>query len=105
MNILNQIKAIGADGSETLTPREMGGNADLKAIKRLLGDTMFLQGGFDQLHGFVNCTKEETKSMVYQCFEKAGSSGGYIICPSDHFFDADLENVKAFAEAAKECRY
>ena len=104
-HILNQIMAIGADGSETLTPREMGGNADLGTIKRRLGDKMFLQGGFDQLHGFVNCTKEETKKMVYQCFEKAGSNGGYIICPSDHFFDADVENVKAFAEAAKECRY
>ena len=66
---------------------------------------MFLQGGFDQLHGFLHCPPEKTKKMVYECFEKAGNNGGYIICPSDHFFDADSENIKAFAQAARECVY
>jgi hypothetical protein len=105
MNILELIKATGADGCETLTPPEMGGNAQLELIKKKLGKTMFLQGGFDQLHGFLNCTVRNTKKMVNNCFEKAGKGGGYIICPSDHFFDANIENVKAFAEAAKECTY
>ncbi len=105
MQILNQIKAMGADGSETLTPPGLGGNVQLEIVKEMLGDTMFLQGGFDQLHGFLNCTVEKTKKMVHDCFEKAGKGGGYIICPSDHFFDADIENIKAFAQAAKECTY
>ena len=74
-------------------------------IKEELGKSMFLQGGFDQLHGFLNCSVEKTKKMVYECFAKAGAGGGYIICPSDHFFDANIENIKAFAEAAKECTY
>jgi uroporphyrinogen decarboxylase len=104
-DILDQIKKTGADGSETLTPRGMGGNVDLKEVKKTLGDTMFLQGGFDQLHGFMDCTVGHTKKMVYDCFEKAGEGGGYIICPSDHFFDASLENVKAYSEAARECIY
>ena len=105
MHILDQIKSTGADGSETLTPPGMGGNARLDVIKDKLGKSMFLQGGFDQLHGFVSCPPEKTKRMVFECFEKAGGDGGYIICPSDHFFDAGLENVRAFAEAAKECVY
>jgi uroporphyrinogen decarboxylase len=105
MDILEQIKATGADGSETLTPRGMGGNVELDVVKASLGRTMFLQGGFDQLHGFVNCSVEKTKQMVYECFEKAGTGGGYIICPSDHFFDANIENVKAFGDAARECTY
>lgn len=104
-DILGLIKATGADGSETLTPRAMGGNVDLKTVKQKLGDSMFLQGGFDQLHGFFDCSIDRTKRMVYDCFEKAGRGGGYIICPSDHFFDAAPENVKAYAEAAKECTY
>lgn len=105
MNILDQIKATGADGSETLTPQGMGGNADLEEIKNKFGEIMFLQGGFDQLHGFKDCSTDVTRSMVFDCFEKAGPDGGYVICPSDHFFDADVANVRAFAEAAKECRY
>ncbi|MBN2322282.1 MAG: hypothetical protein JXQ30_00990 [Spirochaetes bacterium] len=105
MDILSGIRATGADGSETLTPRGMGGNVDLRRVKKTLGGGMFLQGGFDQLHGFVNCDVETTKRMVKKCFEEAGEGGGYIVCPSDHFFDAAVENVKAFAEAAKECTY
>ncbi len=105
MKILDQIKATGADGSETLTPPGMGGNARLEIIKEKLGKTMFLQGGFDQLHGFIQCPVETTKKMVFECFEKAGKDGGYVLCPSDHFFDADVANLKAFSDAAKECTY
>lgn len=105
MSILDQIKRTGADGSETLTPKGMGGNAVLEEIKRVLGDTMFLQGGFDQFHGFVDCPVEKTKELVFSCFEKAGRDGGYVLCPSDHFFEANMANVEAFAAAAKECTY
>ena len=31
--------------------------------------------------------------------------GGYILSPSDHFFVADLELLKAFADEAKRCIY
>jgi uroporphyrinogen-III decarboxylase len=105
MGLLDLILATGADGSETLTPRAMGGNADLRAIKKELGATMFLQGGFDQQHGFAGCSPEHTRRLVRECFEAAGAGGGYILCPSDHFFDADKENVRAYAEAARECTY
>jgi uroporphyrinogen decarboxylase len=105
MNILEEIRATGADGSETLTPREMGGNADLAVIKERIGRAMFLVGGFDQFHGFTNCPVERTKQMVRECFRTAGRGGGYLLCPSDHFFDADPANVMAYAQAARECVY
>jgi hypothetical protein len=31
--------------------------------------------------------------------------GGYILAPSDHFFDADMELLKAYAEEAHTCVY
>jgi uroporphyrinogen decarboxylase len=105
MNILHQIQALGADGSETLTPAAMGCNARLEVIKETLGKTMFLVGGFDQFHGFVQCPPERTREMVLDCFRKAGPNGGYLLCQSDHFFDADPQNIRAYAEAAKECVY
>ncbi|MBN1557562.1 MAG: hypothetical protein JW951_05385 [Lentisphaerae bacterium] len=37
--------------------------------------------------------------------EAAGASGGYILAPSDHFFDADPVPVTAFAEEAAACVY
>jgi hypothetical protein len=62
-------------------------------------------GGFDQYHYFVGCTPEETRAYVRKCFEEAGEGGGYILCPSDHFFDADLELIKAYADEARKCVY
>ena len=31
--------------------------------------------------------------------------GGYILCPSDNFFDAEPELIKAFADEARKCAY
>ena len=31
--------------------------------------------------------------------------GGYILSPSDHFFDAQTELIHAFAEEARSCIY
>ena len=40
-----------------------------------------------------------------RCFEAAGAGGGYILSPSDHFFEADTPLLEAFAEEARECVY
>jgi len=42
---------------------------------------------------------------VRKCFNDAGQGGGYILSPSDHFFDADIELLKAFADEARRCVY
>jgi uroporphyrinogen decarboxylase len=105
MPMLGSIVDLHPTAIETLTPPAMGGDADLREIKRVLGDEMCLIGGFDQYNGFENASPEDTAKMVRRCFEEAGEGGGYILNPSDHFFDCPVENLKAYTEAARECVY
>ncbi len=105
MPILEQIAAMKPDAMETFTPRGMGGDTDLAEAKRRIGDRVCMIGGFDQGHFFRGCTPEQTRAEVRRCFEAAGAGGGYILSPSDHFFDAEPELIRAFAEAAMECTY
>jgi len=105
MPILEQIAAMGPDAMETFTPPDIGGDVDLKEARRRIGDKVCMIGGFDQFHFFTGCTPEETRAEVRRCFKAAGEGGGYILSPSDHFFDAELELVAAFADEASRCIY
>ncbi len=105
MPILEQIAAIQPDAMETFTPPEMGGDVDLAEARRRLGKQMCMIGGFDQFHFLLGCSPDETRAAVRRCFEAAGQSGGYILCPSDHFFDADLQLIEAFTDEASRCVY
>jgi hypothetical protein len=105
MPILERIAAIGTDAMETFTPPAMGGDTDLREAKRRIGDRVCMIGGFDQFHYFTGCTPEETRRQVRACFETAGEGGGYILSPSDHFFEADLALLEAFADEARRCTY
>ena len=105
MPILERIADMGPDAMETFTPKGMGGDADLREAKRRIGDRVCLIGGFDQFHHFQGCTPAETRRAVRRCFEEAGDGGGYILAPSDHFFEAEPELIRAFAGEARECRY
>jgi hypothetical protein len=105
MPILEMIADMGPDAMETFTPPGMGGDVNLREAKRRIGHRVCLIGGFDQFHYFTGCTTAETRARVRRCFEEAGEGGGYILAPSDHFFDADPELIRAFADEAGECRY
>jgi uroporphyrinogen-III decarboxylase len=105
MAFLEQIASMEPDAMETFTPPGMGGDTDLKEAKRRIGDKVCMIGGFDQFHFFSGCTPEETRAEVRRCFEAAGANGGYIVCPSDHFFDADPALINAFADEARSCTY
>jgi len=105
MPILEDIRDMGPTAIETLTPRGMGGDVDLGEVKRRVGDDVCLIGGFDQGHFFMNSTVLETKKAVRDAFESAGEGGGLILSPSDHFFDASPELLRAFADEAKSCVY
>jgi uroporphyrinogen-III decarboxylase len=105
MPILEQIAGMGPDAMETFTPVDMGGDVRLAEAKRRIGDKVCMIGGFDQFHFFSGCTASETRAGVRRCFEAAGEGGGYILSPSDHFFDADPELIRAFAEEAQRCIY
>jgi uroporphyrinogen-III decarboxylase len=105
MPILEQVAGMGPDAMETFTPPDMGGDVDLAEAKRRVGDGVCMIGGFDQFHFFADCTPETTRAEVRRCFEAAGAGGGYILSPSDHFFDADPALIAAFADEARRCIY
>jgi uroporphyrinogen decarboxylase len=105
MPILEDIAAMRPDAMETFSPEAMGGDTILEEAKRRIGEKVCMIGGFDQFHFFTGCTAEETRKEVRRCFEAAGNNGGFILSPSDHFFEADLKLIKAFADEARECRY
>jgi len=105
MPILEMIADMGPDAMETFTPPGIGGDTNLAEAKRRIGGHVCLIGGFDQFHYFKGCTPEETRRAVRKCFEEAGAGGGYILCPSDHFFEAEPELIRAYAEEARLCTY
>lgn len=104
MATLELVAENGADGLETMTPKTMGGDCDLAEAKRRVGHKLFFIGGFDQNAGFEKGTPELVRQMVRE-LHAACPQGGYICSPSDHFFFGAPENIQAFADAAKECRY
>ena len=48
---------------------------------------------------------EQNRAAGRECFEQAGENGGYILAPSDHFFEADIELLQAFVDEATRCIY
>jgi uroporphyrinogen decarboxylase len=105
MPILETIADMNPDAMETFAPPQLGGDIDLSEAKQRIGHRVCLIGGFDQFNYFKENTQEETRAAVRRCFEEAGKGGGYILAPSDHFFEADIDCLKAFADEAKKCVY
>jgi hypothetical protein len=93
------------DVSETLAPPGVGGNQEPWDFKRKIGTRIALIGGVDQFNTLTRGSKAEIRDAVFQLFENVGADGGYVCSASDHFFDTPPENLVAFAEAARECRY
>jgi uroporphyrinogen decarboxylase len=105
MPFLELLAGMKPNALETFTPESMGGDTILAEAKKRIGDKVCMIGGFDQFHYFKGCTPEETRKEVRKCFQDAGEGGGYILSPSDHFFDADIALLEAFADEAKKCTY
>lgn len=104
MPLLEIVAENGTDVLETMTPPEMGGDCDFSEATSRIGDKLAFIGGFDQNKGFEKGNPKEIKEMVHKLFEQK-PNGGYICSPSDHFFFGETENIKAFVQAAKECKY
>ncbi len=99
------IVANGCDASETLAPTSIGGNQEPWEFKEKIAGRLALIGGLDQFNVLTTGTKAGIRGMVHKLFEKVGGEGGYILSASDHFFDTPPENLRAYAEAARECVY
>jgi hypothetical protein len=105
MPLLERIAAMQPDAMETFTPKDMGGDTRLGEAKARIGGQVCMIGGFDQFHYFAGCTAAETRGAVRAAFEQAGGGGGFILAPSDHFFEAEDAQLLAFADEAHACRY
>ena len=105
MPILERLVSLGSNALETFTPPAMGGDMRLAEAKRRIGDQVCFIGGFDQNRFFTTATPEETRAEVRRCFAEAGAGGGFILSPSDHFFEAKPELLHAFADEARRCTY
>ena len=105
MAILDLIVENGCDASETLSPPGVGGDAVPEEIKQRIGDKVCLIGGLDQINILTHGTPEQIRFETHRLFEAFGPGGGYILSASDHFFHAPVENLRAFAEAGRECVY
>lgn len=104
MPMLDLVCENGSDGLETMTPPAMGGDCDLAEAKRRVGDKLFFIGGFDQNAGFEHGNPALIREMVF-ALHRCCPNGGYICAPSDQFFNGSIDNLRAFANACRECRY
>lgn len=105
MPILEDIAAMKPDAMETFTPPGMGGDVDLASAKKRIGNEVCMIGGFDQGRWFSGAPEADLRLEVRRCFREAGEGGGFILSPSDHFFDADPRLIAIFAEEARACSY
>jgi len=99
------IIANGADASETLAPPSIGGNQEPWDFARKVRGRMAMIGGLDQHNTVTQGPPSLIRGKVLELFEKVGQGGGYVCSLSDHFFDTPVENLRAYAAAARECRY
>jgi len=100
MHVLDLITQTGMDCIETLTPPPFGGDVDLARAKKMVGDKVCMIGGFHQSM-IERGSSKEIEAGVRHCIEAAAEGGGYILYNTDHFFQAPVENMHAYARAAR----
>jgi uroporphyrinogen-III decarboxylase len=106
MPLLDIIPENGCDASETLSPPGVGGDVtEPEKIKGSLGNKVSLIGGLDQFNILGTGTHGAIRDEVQRLFTTLGPGGGYIMSAADHFFEAPVENLRAYAAAARECTY
>ena len=105
LGIEDLIIANGCDVSETLAPKSIGTNQEPWEFAEKVRHKLALIGGMDQFSVVTDGSPELIREKTFELFEKVGRQGGYICALSDHFFETPVDNLKAFADAAKECVY
>jgi len=103
--IEEMIVANGTDVSETLAGTSIGGNSEPWELAERIAGRVALMGGMDQINVLTRGSPAQIRAQVRTLFERVGAGGGYVLSCADHFFDAPPENLRAYAEAARECAY
>jgi uroporphyrinogen decarboxylase len=102
LDVFELMVSTGTDAMESLTPSSHGGDCDdIDYIKKKWGDRVCLMGGFDQAL-IERSEPEKIGQEVRRLIEHYGPGGGYILENTDHFFNAPVHNVMAYAQAARE---
>jgi uroporphyrinogen-III decarboxylase len=105
-HILDLIVENETDVSETLAPPGVGGNiAEPQQVRAAYAGKVAMIGGMDQFNILTKGSQGQIEAEVGRLFEGYGRDGGYILSASDHFFDAPVENLRAYAKAARGCTY
>jgi hypothetical protein len=99
------IIANGADASETLAPSSIGGNQEPWDVREKVGNRIALIGGMDQCSVLTDGNTDQIESQVKLLFQRVGYDGVYILSCADHFFETPVENLTAYADAARQCMY
>lgn len=102
MHILDLILQNGADASETLSPPGVGGTiTEPENVRSKFGGRIAMIGGLDQFNILGQGSARDIHEEVVRLAAGFGRDGGYICSASDHFFEAPVDNLKAFAQAAR----
>lgn len=102
--IIPDFVEIGLDILNPIQPKAFGMN--LEKIKRDWHGVLCLFGGVDEQEILPFGTPLDVRQEVFKRFRQAGEGGGYIIAPSHNIQpDTPLENVLAYFDAVKSCKY
>jgi uroporphyrinogen-III decarboxylase len=96
---LDDMLATGADALETITSVRNRGDFDLAAVKRHVGDSICLFGGFNE-RLLTTDNPGQVRDEVRRCLNAAAEGGRYILRPSGQIFHADVRNIEVMCQTA-----
>ncbi|MDD4889357.1 MAG: uroporphyrinogen decarboxylase family protein [Phycisphaerae bacterium] len=98
--MLEVIAQIDLDGIEAITPPPLG-DADLPAMRRALGDDVWLIGGVDPSR-YAICTPDEMRTHVRATLDRMRGDRHFVLGHEEIPLAAKLENVAVVAELVEQ---
>ncbi len=96
--ILDELINLGFDGLHPIEPGVM----DLKKVKELYGDRIFLRGNVDCVHVLPYGSEEDVRKDVRRCIDAAAEGGGFILSDSNSLHsNVKTENIRIMVDEAR----
>lgn len=93
-----EFAAVGVDALSYLKPPSQG-DADLREIKRRVGDRMCLWGGVSAPLTIEQGSADDVRRAVIEAIAAAAPGGGFILAPADAIMNPEVrENVSVFIQ-------